>query len=162
MQWSRAGGLGDIGLVAVLSPDIPGAILGFGSSFIFPTATNYNLGQGKFQMGPAVVVGLLAKKWVGGIFSNTGGLCPGPPRKPPTNQTNIQYFLVRMFPEGWQVGFTPNILIDWRAEPKNRLTFPLGTGVGRIFKISPNLPPVQMTLEFQWMPVYPEDFCQRF
>ena len=68
LEWSRAGGLGDIGLVTILSPNVPGAILGFGPTFIFPTATNYNLGQGKFQMGPAVVVGFVAKKWVGGIF----------------------------------------------------------------------------------------------
>ena len=56
----------------------------------------------------------------------------------------------------------PNILINWRAEGKNRLTFPLGIGVGRTFKISPNLPPIQITLEFQWMPVHTEDFGQRF
>jgi hypothetical protein len=34
--------------------------------------------------------------------------------------------------------------------------------VGRTFKINPSLPPIQMSLEFQWMPVYPEDFGQRF
>jgi hypothetical protein len=162
LEWSRAGGLGDIGLVTVLSPNVPGAILGFGPTFIFPTATNYNLGQGKFQMGPAVVVGFVAKKWIGGVFPQHWWSLSGTPRKPPTNQTNIQYFLFRMLPEGWQVGFTPNILIDWHAEHRNRLTFPLGIGVGRTFKISPNLPPIQMTLEFQWMPVYPEDYGQRF
>jgi hypothetical protein len=162
LEWSRAGGLGDIGLVTILSPNVPGAILGFGPTFIFPTATNYNLGQGKFQMGPAVVVGFVAKKWVGGIFPQQWWSLSGTPRKPLTNQTNIQYFLFRMLPEGWQVGFTPNILIDWHAEHRNRLTFPLGIGVGRTFKINPNTPPIQMTLEFQWMPVYPEDYGQRF
>lgn len=162
LEWSRAGGLGDIGLVTILSPNVPGAILGCGPTFIFPTATNYNLGQGKFQMGPAVVVGFVAKKWVGGIFSQHWWSLSGTPRKSPTNQTNIQYFLFRMLPEGWQVGFAPNILIDWRAEGKNQVTFPLGIGVGRTFKMNPSLPPVQMTLEFQWMPVYPEDFGQRF
>jgi hypothetical protein len=55
-----------------------------------------------------------------------------------------------------------NILIDWRAEGKNQVTFPLGIGVGRTFKINPSLPPIQMSLEFQWMPVYPESFGQRF
>jgi hypothetical protein len=162
LEWSRAGGLGDIGLVTVLSPNVPGAILGFGPTFIFPTATNYNLGQGKFQMGPALVVGFIAKKWIGGVFPQHWWSISGTPRKPPTNQTNIQYFLFRMLPDGWQVGFTPNILIDWRAARKNRLTFPLGIGVGRTFKISPNLPPIQMALEFQWMPVHPEDYGQRF
>ena len=160
--WSRAGGLGDIGLVTILSPNVPGAILGFGPTFVFPTATRYDLGQGKFQLGPAVVVGFVAKEWVGGVFSQHWWSLSGTPRKPPTNQTNIQYFLYRMLPDGWQVGFAPNILIDWHAEGKNRLTFPLGIGVGRTFKINPSLPPIQMSLEFQWMPVYPESFGQRF
>jgi hypothetical protein len=92
LEWSRAGGIGDIGLVTILSPNVPGAIQGFGPTFIFPTATNYNLGQEKFQMGPAVVVGFVAKKWVGGVFPQHWWSISGTPRKPPTNQTNIQYF----------------------------------------------------------------------
>jgi hypothetical protein len=162
LEGSRAGGLGDIGLVTILSPNVPGVILGFGPSFIFPTATNYNLGQGKFQMGPAVVLGFISKKWVGGIFPQHWWSLSGTPKKRPTNQTNIQYFLVRMLPGAWQISMSPNILINWWAEGKNRLTFPLGIGVGRTFKISPNLPPIQITLEFQWMPVHTEDFGQRF
>ena len=35
---SRTGGFGDIALVTLLSPNIPGVILGFGPTFIFPTA----------------------------------------------------------------------------------------------------------------------------
>ena len=37
--------------VTLLSPNLPGTILGFSPTFIFPTATNYNIGQGKFQVG---------------------------------------------------------------------------------------------------------------
>ena len=51
LDWNRAGGIGDIDFVTLLSPNLPGAILGFGPTFIFPTATNYNIGQGKFQVG---------------------------------------------------------------------------------------------------------------
>jgi len=69
-EWSRTGGFGDIALVTLLSPNIPGLILGFGPTFIFPSAPTYDLGQGKFQMGPSVVLGFISKNWVGGGLSS--------------------------------------------------------------------------------------------
>src|SRR5208282_3286959 len=104
LDWSRTGGLGDIALVTLLSPNIPGVILGFGPTYIFPTAPTHDLGQGKFQMGPAVVLGFLSKNWVGGIFPQQWWSMAGSQGTPVTSQTNIQYFLFRMFPGAWQVG----------------------------------------------------------
>jgi hypothetical protein len=160
LDWSRTGSFGDIALVTLLSPNIPGAILGFGPTFVFPTAPTNDLGQGKFQMGPSVVLGFISKNWVGGVFPQHWWSVAGTRATPVTSQTNIQYFLFRMLPGAWQVGFTPNILINWRADSGNQVTFPLGLGVGRTFKLAGV--PIQSTLEFQWMPVYPDDFGQRF
>ena len=42
---------------------------------------------------------------------------------------NLQYSLYRMLPDAWQVGFAPNVLVNWRADGKNQLTFPIGLGV---------------------------------
>jgi hypothetical protein len=159
-RWDRTSGLGDIGLVTMLSPNIPGMILGFGPSFIFPSASTYDLGQGKWQMGPAVVLGFVSKNWVGGVFPQHWWSVGGTSVTQVTSQTNIQYFLFRMLPKGWQVGFAPNILINWRADSRNQVTFPLGLGAGRTLKLGGV--PVQTTMEFQWMPVYPEDFGQRY
>jgi len=159
-EWSRTGGFGDIALVTVLSPNIPGVILGFGPTFIFPTAPTHDLGQGKFQMGPAVVLGFISKKWVGGIFPQHWWSVAGSRATPVTTQTNIQYFLARMLPGAWQISMSPNILINWRADGRNQVTFPLGFGVGRTFRLGGV--PIQSALEFQWMPVYPDDFGQRF
>jgi len=160
LEWSRTGSFGDAALVTLLSPNIPGLILGFGPTFIFPTAPTYDLGQGKFQMGPSGVLGFISKNWVGGVFPQHWWSVAGTSATPVTSQTNIQYFLFRMLPGAWQVGFTPNILINWRADGRNQITFPLGLGVGRTFKLGGV--PIQSTLEFQWMPVHPEDFGQRF
>jgi len=159
-EWSHTGGFGDIALVTVLSPNIPGVILGFGPTFIFPTAPTHDLGQGKFQMGPAVVLGFISKKWVGGIFPQHWWSVAGSRATPVTTQTNIQYFLARMLPGAWQISMSPNILINWRADGRNQVTFPLGFGVGRTFRLGGV--PIQSALEFQWMPVYPDDFGQRF
>lgn len=163
LEWSRAGGIGDMAFVAMLSPNIPGAIIGFGPTFIFPTATNYNLGQGKVQLGPALALGFLTQKWVGLLFAQNWWSVSGTPRKPPVNQMNLQYVLVRMLPGAWQIMMTPNILVDWRApKSENAVTFPLGLGVGRTFRVDPGMPPISLGLEFQWMPVHPDDFGQRF
>jgi hypothetical protein len=159
LEWSRTGSFGDIALVTILSPNIPGLILGAGPTFIFPTAPTHDLGQGKFQMGPSVVLGFISKNWVGGVFPQHWWSVAGTRATPVTSQTNIQYFLFRMLPGAWQVGFTPNILINWRADGRNQVTFPLGLGVGRTFKLGGV--PIQSALEFQWMPVYPDDFGQR-
>ena len=162
-EWSRAGGIGDIAFVTFLSPNWSKVILGFGPTFIFPTATNLNLGQGKVQVGPAVVLGFLTEKWVGLVFPQNWWSVSGTPRKAAVNQMNTQYVLVRMLPGAWQIQMTPNILVNWNANRVgNAVTFPLGIGVGRTFRMNPGLPPVNMSLEFQWMPVYPQDFGQRF
>lgn len=159
-RWDRTGGIGDIALVTLLTPNIPGVILGFGPTFIFPTAANYDIGQGKFQTGPALALGFISKKWVGGIFPQHWWSLAGSRSTPVTSQTNIQYFLARMLPGAWQISMSPNIIINWRADGRNQVTFPIGLGFGRTIRVGGV--PLQMGLEFQWMPVYPEDFGQRF
>ena len=162
VEWSRAGGLGDITLEPFLVPKLkPWLILGAAPSLILPTATNTHLGDGKVQLGPAVVLGFLTKKWVGGVFVQNWWSLAGSRAKPVVNQMNLQYFLYRMLPDAWQVGFAPNVLVDWRAEGKNQVTFPLGLGVGKTFKLA-GLPPIQTSLEFQWMAWHPADFGQRY
>ena len=32
----------------------------------------------------------------------------------PGNRLNLQYFLYRLLPNAWQVGFAPDVLVDWR------------------------------------------------
>ena len=162
VEWSRAGGLGDITLEPFLVPNWkPWLIFGVAPTLILPTATDPHLGQGKFQLGPAVVLGFLTQQWVGGVFVQNWWSLAGNNSKPAVNRMNLQYFLYRMLPNAWQVGFAPNVLVNWRADGKNQVTFPIGLGVGKTFKLGA-LPPIQTSLEFQWMPVHPDEFGQRF
>lgn len=162
VEWRRTGGLGDITLEPFLVPNWrPWLILGAAPSLVLPSANTYNLGQGKVQLGPAVVVGFLTKQWIGGIFVQNWWSLAGTHATPVVNRMNLQYFLFRMLPDAWQVGFAPNVLVDWRADGKNLVTFPLGLGLGKTFKYGV-LPPIQISLEFQWMAWHPDDFGQRF
>jgi len=162
VEWSRAGGLGDITLEPFLVPNWkPWLIFGVAPTLILPTATDTHLGQGKFQLGPAVVLGFLTKQWIGGVFVQNWWSLGGNNSKPAVNRMNLQYFLYRMLPNAWQVGFAPNVMVDWRADGKNQVTFPIGLGVGKTFKLGA-LPPIQTSLEFQWMAWHPDEFGQRF
>jgi len=162
VEWGRTAGLGDITLEPFLVPNWkPWLIFGVAPSLIMPTATNTHLGQGKVQLGPAVVLGFLTKQWIGGVFVQNWWSLAGNNSKPAVNQMNLQYFLYRMLPDAWQVGFAPNVLVNWRADGKNQVTFPIGLGAGKTFKLGA-LPPIQTSLEFQWMAWHPDEFGQRF
>ncbi len=110
----RVTGFGDTVLVSMLSPTdrlVGKWLIGAGPTFIFPTASNSRLGQNKWQMGPAGVLGYLGEKFIVGVFLqqwwSTGG-----PGSNTTSQLNVQYFASYFLPGGWSVGTSPNILVN--------------------------------------------------
>jgi hypothetical protein len=155
-------GLGDIGLVSLLSPakTAGGFLWGVGPSFIFPTASKDELGQEKWQAGPAAVGLHMGKKWIFGAFPQHWWSFAGNDDRKSTSQTNIQYFIWRLFPGQWQVGTAPNIRIDWKADDDNKLTLPVGLGVGKLFKIGGL--PIKFILEGQYAAIHPDDFGQEW
>jgi hypothetical protein len=77
-QFARDAGLGDLTLLELLSPSNSGNwVLGAGPTAIFPTATSGFTGQGKWQLGPSVVVGYLTQTFFIGVFPSNGGLSAG-------------------------------------------------------------------------------------
>ena len=74
-QWERDAGLGDLALVELLSPANSGNwVLGAGPTAIFPTATSHFTGQGKWQLGPTMVVGSSPRRSLSACFPSNGGL----------------------------------------------------------------------------------------
>lgn len=159
----RVTGFGDTILATLLSPSprLAGPwLLGFGPSFIFPTATNSRLGQNKWQFGPAGVFGYLGDKWLAGVFPqqwfSVGG--PGPQT---VSQMNIQYFFVYLPGDGWGIGTSPNILVNWYAnKSSNMLTFPVGLNLSKVIKVGPL--PIKFQVQGQYMPVHPDVFGQKW
>ena len=77
-HFERTTGFGDIILLELLSPADSGKwILGAGPTFIFPTATSDFTGQGKWQAGPAAVVGYLPTSSSSARSRSSGGRSPG-------------------------------------------------------------------------------------
>jgi len=148
--------------VSLLSPaKTAGSFLwGVGPAFIFPTASKDELGQEKWQAGPAAVGLHLGKEWIFGVFPQHWWSFAGNDDRESTSQTNIQYFIWRLFPGQWQVGTAPNILIDWEADDDNKLTLPVGLGVGKLVKIAGL--PIKFILEGQYAVIHPDDFGQQW
>lgn len=159
----RVTGFGDTILATLISPSpklVGPWLLGAGPSFIFPTASNSRLGQNKWQLGPAGVFGYLGGKWLAGVFPqqwfSVGG--PGPQT---VSQMNVQYFFVYLPGDGWGIGTSPNMLVNWYANKSgNMLTFPIGLNVSKVIKIGPL--PVKFQVQGQYMPVHPDVFGQKW
>ena len=65
----RTTSFGDWTQLELFSPANSGNwLLGVGPTFIFPTAGSFYTGQGKWQIGPAVVLAYMTKKYIIGVF----------------------------------------------------------------------------------------------
>jgi hypothetical protein len=110
----RTTGLGDTILMEMLGPTpklLGKWLLGLGPTFIFPTASSDFTGQGKWQAGPAGIVGYLSGKW--------------------------------------SIGYSGNVLANWKADGDDVWTVPLGIGVGKVVKFG--VLPVKVSLGIQYM-----------
>jgi hypothetical protein len=160
--WDEKSGFGDMALVSLFSPAklTSGVIWGVGPTFLFPTASNDALGQGKYQAGPAAVGLYMGKEWVFGSLVQQWWSFGGDGDRESTSQANIQYFIQYLFGDNWQIGMAPNILIDWEADQDNRFTVPVGLGIGKLVKLGRL--PVKFTAEVDYMVVRPDDFGQNW
>ena len=153
-EFNRAAGLGDLTLLELLSPANSGNwVLGAGPTAIFPTATSHFTGQGKWQLGPSVVVGYLTKEFFIGVFPQQWWSIGGEHGRPDTNQMNLQPIATIFFGEGWSFGYSGNILADWTAPSPDVWTVPVGLGLGKVVKLGRL--PVKIQLAVQYIPVHP-------
>ena len=74
---ARTTNFGDWTQLELLSPAHSGRwLLGVGPTFIFPTAGSVYTGQGKWQVGPAVVVAYMTRSSSPGSSRSSGGRTP--------------------------------------------------------------------------------------
>jgi len=157
----RTTNFGDWTQLELLSPADSGHwLLGAGPTFIFPTAGSVYTGQGKWQVGPAVVVAYMDKKFIAGIFPQQWWSYAGDPSRPNTNQMNLQPIFNLFFEGGWNVGYSGNILVDWEAPSNNRWTVPIGLGAGKVVKFGRL--PVKISLAAQYMVTQPDPVGQKW
>ncbi len=143
------------------APSIAGNwLLGFGPTFIFPTAASDSTGEGKWQVGPSGIVGYLAKKWILAAFVQNWTSFAGDSSRPDTNHMNLQPIASYFLKDGWSINYSGNILANWKAGSGNVWTVPLGVGVSKVEKLGGL--PVKLALAVQYMPIHPDDFGQKW
>lgn len=163
VKTERTTGFGDTTLLEMLSPspDLVGNwLLGLGPTFIFPTATTDHTGQGKWQAGPGAVVGYLSHKWILGAFVQNWTSFGGDNDRPDTNQMNLQPIAAYFFGEGWSIGYSGNVLANWKADSDNVWTVPIGMALSKVVKFGRL--PVKMGLAAQYMPIHPDEYGQQW
>ena len=139
---------------------------GVGATFIFPTSNNDLLGSHQYQAGPTALLLWANKDWTIGTHiqhwwgikddgkSNSNPIIKSAHDKS-LSHTDMQYFIVRNLPNAWQLRASPHITYDWSADKNNRLTLPIGLGVGKMIKIGPM--PVMLMLEYQKNLISPDN-----
>jgi hypothetical protein len=159
------GGIGDIQLplLAAVPDRIAGNfILGAGPVWLFPTATDDDLGQDQWALGPAVVLGYKNEFVTAGVFPNyfwKVGSSGQDKDTPNINQGSMFYFLVFNLPDAWQIGMNPTITYNDKASSGNKWNVPVGLFAGKTIKIGNT--PVNIKAGLEYSVVSQDDFGQR-
>jgi len=140
-------GFGDMSPTFFLSPANPGKLIwGAGPAWVFPTATNQLLGQGKVSVGPSVVALLQPGHWTLGVLVNNVWSFAGSGSRPKVNQMTLQYFINYNLKKGWYLSISPTVTANWKASSGNIWLVPVGGGVGRILRLG--MQPVNISASF--------------
>jgi len=157
----RKTGFGDIVLASVLTPNKPkGFNWAIGPTWQFPSASSDFTGSGKWSVGPAAAALYIGEKWIFGVFPQQWFSFAGDGDREDVSLLDMQYFVWRLFPGGWQVGFTQDITANWEADSDNRWTVPVGLGAGKTFKLGGHH--FKMDAQVSYAVVHPDDFGQRW
>lgn len=159
----RTTAFGDITLLQLVSPTeklVGKWLLGLGPTWIFPTGASDYTGFGKYQVGPAGIVGYLSEKWIAGVLVQNWTSFGGSDTREETNSMNLQPIAAYFLRDGWSVGYSGNILADWKADDSDVWTLPIGASVAKVVKLGRL--PVRFALAGQYMPVHPDQFGQKW
>ena len=135
-----ATGLGDINPQFYFSTKSGELIWGVGPLFTLPTATDKQLGAGKFSIGPTAVALTMQGPWVAGVLANNQWSVAG------WGKNNVNSFLIEPFvnynlPDHWYLVSAPIMTANWAAAKAGDVwTVPLGGGVGKLFRLGQVLP----------------------
>ena len=108
---------------------------GIGPSISFPTATDNQLGSGKWSAGPAAGFFYMRKPWVFVIQGRQLWSFAGDSDRPDVNQMVIQPIIMYGLGNNWALVTDMVIVANWEADSKNHWTVPLGGGLAKFLTI---------------------------
>ena len=101
-----------------------------------------------------------SEKWIVGAFVQNWTSFAGDSNRPDVNQMNLQPIAAYFLPRGWSVGYSGNILANWKAGGGDVWTVPIGIGIGKILKLGRL--PIKLALGVQYMVHHPDNFGQQW
>jgi hypothetical protein len=164
-EFDHKGGIGDIQLPLLVNlPERYSGnfLLGAGAVGLFPSATDDDLGQDQWALGPAAVFGYKTKSLTAGVFPNyfwKVGSSGQDDDTPDISQGSMLYFLIFNLPNAWQIGMNPTITYNDKAKPDNRWNVPVGLFAAKTIKFGKL--PVNIKAGLEYSVVSPDAFGQR-
>lgn len=135
-DFQRRTGLGDIVLWSAFSPQYkPPLVYGFGPTIMMNTASNDQLGTGKWSAGPMGTVVHITDKWIVGAVAQHWWSFAGDADRDPVNLTDFQPIMRYRLSTTTNIGMAPNIQYNWTAESGDRLRLPVGLGISTVTTI---------------------------
>jgi hypothetical protein len=129
-------GLGDINYSAYFSPaEDSKSDWGFGPSITFPSATDDQLGSGKWSAGPTAALLQIRPPWVFTLIARQLWSFAGDSDRPDVNQLLIEPIVSYGLGHGWAFVSDMTITANWDADSSNRWTVPLGGGISKFLMI---------------------------
>lgn len=126
-------GLSDTEQSFFFSPaqSVDGITWGVGPVFLWPTATNSELGTGKWGAGPAGVILKQQGGWTYGALANHIWSYAGHNDRDALSQSFLQPFLTYTFPDTTALNLSSETSYDWTSE---QWTVPINAGISKVFK----------------------------
>ena len=130
----NASGLANITYQGFLSPAKPGKVIwGLGAALEIPTATDDQMANDLWSVGPSVLVLTMPSNWVLGVlFQNVWDFAGSGDGS--VNKMTLQPIVNFNLAKGWYLTSTPVITANWDAGDNNVWTVPVGAGVGKMSK----------------------------
>jgi len=156
-DFDRETGLGDIVLWTAFSNQYkPPNVFGFGPTVMMDTASDDSLGTGKWSAGPMALAFHIGDKWIYGAVAQHWWSFAGDDDRDSVNLTDVQYVLRYRVTPMTNIGFGPNIRINWDADSDNKWSVPVGLGADTLIKLGPL--PVKIGFEAYYYVEKPDDF----
>jgi len=153
---NRTFGLGDTTVSAFLSPAHSGKFIwGVGPAVLLPTATDHDLGSGKWGAGPSAVGLIMDGPWVYGALVNNIWSFAGESGRKDVNQMTLQPFVNYNFKDGWYLSSSPLVTANWIADRDDRWTLPVGGAFGRVFRVGKQ--PINAQIGAYYNVIAPDD-----
>ena len=152
--WTKDRGFGDIVLMGLWGrAEQSGLLWGAGATSVMPTASKESLGAGQWQLGPAVLAGLL-KDWgvIGALWQHWWGLNSDPGVEK-IDKGTLQLFYWFGLGQGWQVGGSPIPTANYAAAT-TEFSVPLNLGFAKTFILGNT--PIKTTLQGQYFVTRPD------